>query len=87
MELTPEHLAVLYIFKEHNVGRGQYLPIQTLNQERLNLPQRIQEDWDNIILKLRNLGYIIYDPLGYSLAEKAYGYVCHSAEWSGSLAE
>ena len=87
MELTPEHFAVLSIFRAHNIRRGQYLPIQTLNHERLNLPRRIQKNWDDIIGKLRNQGYIIYDPLGYSLAEKAHGFVYHSPDRSDSLGE
>ena len=87
MGLTPEHLAVLSIFREHNIRRGQYLPIQTLDHERLNLPRKIQENWDVIIKKLRDLGYIIHDPLGYGLTKKAHGYIYSSSVWPDSFGE
>ena len=79
MELTPEELAVLNIFKEHDIEEGEYLAIQTLNRERLKLPEKVQNNWSDVLKVLSNSGYIALDPLGYSLTEK--GYRClHSAE-------
>jgi len=50
MELTSEQLSVLTIFKEHDMEEGEYLSIQTLNRERLNLPQDIQDNWNAFVI-------------------------------------
>ena len=77
MELTPEECAVLNIFKKHDIEKGEYLPVQTLDRERLKLPREIQDNWASIIKSLRNAGYIALDPLGYGLTEKGHHQVDH----------
>ena len=72
MELTPEELAVLKIFKEHEIEKGEYLSVQTLSRERLKLPKKVQDDWNSIIKDLRKSGYVALDPLGYGLTEKGH---------------
>lgn len=72
MDLSSEQLKVLEIFKEHNIDKGQFLPLSILEREREGLPRRMQKDWDELIKGLVELGLMIYDPLGYGLSEKAY---------------
>ena len=79
MELMPEQLAVLNIFKENDIEEGEYLAVQTENRERQKLPKKVQDNWHEILRTLRNIGYITLDPLGYSLTEKGY-HCLHSAE-------
>ena len=80
MELTSEQLLVLTIFKEHDMEEGEYLSMQTLNRERLNLPQDIQDNWNDIIKSLMEEGYIALDPLGYGLTNKGHYQLHRSAD-------
>ena len=75
MELTAEEHAVLKIFKEHDIEEGEYLTIQTLDRERLGLPKKVQNNWNDILKALRSSGYIVLDPLGCGLTEKGYRYL------------
>ncbi|MDP6775234.1 MAG: hypothetical protein QGI83_00550 [Candidatus Latescibacteria bacterium] len=72
MDLSSEQLQVLGIFKEHNIDKGQFLPLSVLEREREGLSRRTQKNWDELIKDLVKLGLVIYDPLGYGLSEKAY---------------
>ena len=72
MELTSEQQAVLDIFKAHEIVHGQYLPVQTLNQERESLSERAQSRWVATLRSLINSGYLAYHPAGYGLTEKGH---------------
>ena len=75
MELTSEQQAVLNIFKECDIEEGEYLSVQTLERERLDLSDEIQDNWNAIIRRLIALGYITYDPLGYCLTERGHSQI------------
>ena len=80
MELNAEQLTVLDIFKAHDVGKRQFLPIQILEAEQLKLPEEMRKNWLNIIKGLSDSGYILYDPLGYGLTEKGHTVISRSSE-------
>ena len=69
MELTPEQQAILAVLKEHDIQEGEYLSVQTLDRERLALPQPIQDKWASALRSLVNSGHIIHDPLGSGLTK------------------
>ena len=75
MELSSEQLEVLDIFKEHNIDKGQYLPLSILERKRQGLSRRAQKNWDELIKDLIGQGLVIYDPLGYGLTEKAHAQI------------
>ena len=72
MELSPDQGAVLGIFKEHEIEQGEYLSAQTLQRERLGLPEELQTNWDSTIQQLVRDGYIFYDRVGYGLSGKGH---------------
>ena len=70
MELTPEQRAVMNVFKEHKITKGDYLAISILNEERAKLSKNVRDHWEAIIKSLMESGYITRrDPLGYGLTE------------------
>jgi len=77
MELTPEQLAVLNIFKEYEIDAGEYLSAQTLGQARLELPKEIRDRWNDILESLIKLSCITRDPLGYGLTQKGHRQAYH----------
>ena len=86
MELTAGQLAVLNVFGEHDIGKGQYLHSEVLNRARLKLPQQIQDDWTSTIKGLVDLKYLVYDPLGYGLSDMGHSHVHDSDDTvSGGL--
>lgn len=83
MELSSEDRAVLGIFGEHKVTTNQYLPLGLLDKEKRNLSAKVRKNWQNTITRLRASGYLVFDPLGYGLTQKAYDYIRRAAEKSG----
>ena len=77
MELTPEQQAVLDILKEHDIEKGEYLSVLTVERERSNLPKEAQDNWNDIVKSLVKAGYITRDPLGYGLTEKGHYQLYH----------
>ena len=75
MELDQDHLAVLDIYREHDIEIGQCLATGTLNRERLKLPQGTQQNWGRVIGELTRQGYIYYHPKGYGLTRKGYAQI------------
>ena len=47
MELTPEQQVVLDILKEHDVEKGEYLSVLTVEREGSNLPKETQDNWND----------------------------------------
>ena len=86
MELDQDHLAVLDIYREHDIEIGQCLATGTLNRERLKLPQGTQQNWGRVIGELTRQGYIYYHPRGYGLTRKGYdcisGRLASQQPWS-----
>ena len=72
MELTPEQRAVMNVFKEHKVCKGDYLAISTLNEERPKLSKNVQDHWEVIIKSLMESGYITRRDPWYGLTEMGY---------------
>ena len=87
MELTSDDRAVLGIFGEHKVTTNQYLPLGLLDKEKRGLSVKVRKNWENTIARLRVSGYLVFDPLGYGLTQKAYDYIRRSAAKSGKPGE
>ena len=66
MELSSEQLEVLAIFKEHNIDKGQYLPLSILERDRQGLSRRAQKNWDELIKDLVNATRETIAPYGCS---------------------
>lgn len=70
MFLNAEEMMVLGIFKEYNIEKARFLPLGILHRGRQKLSQEAQDNWAKSLRNLKDLGYIIYDPLGYGLTGK-----------------
>ncbi len=87
MKLSFEDQAVLGIFREHKLTAHQYLPLGLLDKEKRHLSPKVRKNWKDTIARLRVSGYLVFDPLGYGLTQKAYDYIRRSAEKSGKPRE
>ena len=72
MELTPGQLAVLQIFKEHEIEQGEYLASQTFGREIARLPQEIQDVGITILRSLVK-SHLSYHPPGGGLDDRHRG--------------
>ena len=72
MQLGPEHLAVLEIFRDHEIEIGECLATGVLNRARYELPDSMQQTWGRAISELTQQGYISYHPAGYGLTWKGH---------------
>ena len=72
MELDSDHLAVLGIFREHEIEIGECLATGAMSRARMKLPEAIQQNWGRAVGELTKQGYLSYHPSGYGLTWKGH---------------
>ena len=72
MNITDDHLIIMDIFKEANLGVGHYLPTQSLMSEIFKLERPLQDKYQDIVRDLVEAGYLEEHNLGPVLTERGY---------------
>ena len=72
MTLTDNHLRIMNIFRDANLGRGHYMPWQSLMGEKFDLERPLQDKFDRIVEELLEMGYIEKHRLGLVLTASGY---------------